>query len=68
MSVIIITERGDNMIFLKQLPLFAHLAKNELDAIANFLEKHTYGKNEPIFREGDVASNIKGVYGDLELT
>ena len=46
------------MICLKQLSLFAHLTKKESDAIANSLEKHTYEKNETIFREGDVADRL----------
>ena len=56
------------MIFLQQLPLLVHLDKNELEAIANSMEKHSYVKNEQVFRAGDPANRLYIVFdGEVQM-
>jgi CRP/FNR family transcriptional regulator, dissimilatory nitrate respiration regulator len=44
--------------FLKQLPLFSHLDKSSLAALAASVEQKSYLKNEIIFRERELADKL----------
>lgn len=48
--------------FLQQFSLFANLDELSLLAIADNLEKKNYGKNELIFREGQIANKLFMVF------
>lgn len=51
--------------FLKQLPLFSHLNRSNLEAIAANVEQRQYLKNEIIFQEGQQADKLFIVYDGL---
>lgn len=49
-------------LFLKQLPLFAHLDEANLSSIADSIEKFVLRKNELVFQEGQMANYLFMVF------
>lgn len=61
----------DAKLFLKQLPLFAHLAPDTLQTLASQCESRQYHRNEVIVWQGDTTHNIlfikNGIVGITRL-
>jgi hypothetical protein len=48
----------ERLLALRNVPLFAHLSLDQLDAVAAFLEEHSYLSGEIVVREGDSGEHL----------
>jgi hypothetical protein len=49
------THLADKLIFLKQVPLCAHMTDQELIAFSQYLRLREYARGQIVFEQGDLA-------------